>query len=156
MKKFYYVCPRCGRQWKRLIPRSKMRCKFCSEEWKTHGRRGTRSRFSWFATFFWLFWILLIAGVALKFQTILGLVADSVTEREPSQVQAPAEPGTEAPAAKPKKKVPPIQFRTLDEIEEQKAANAAAAETNAASAEAAPAEESAESLELPEDSDLGL
>lgn len=141
MKKFYYVCPRCGRQWKRLIPRSKMRCKFCSEEWKTHGRRGTRSRFSWFATFFWLFWILLIAGVALKFQTILGLVADSVTEREPSQVQAPA--------AKPKKKVPPIQFRTLDEIEEQKAANAA-------SAEAAPAEESAESLELPEDSDLGL
>lgn len=64
MKLYYYVCPRCGRTWKKLLPRTKMRCSFCRETWKTSKAKGTRSRFSLMATFVWLFWIGLIWFVA--------------------------------------------------------------------------------------------
>ena len=50
MRKYYYVCPRCGRCYKRYIPRRKTKCGFCSTVWKTRGAKGTRSAFSWTAT----------------------------------------------------------------------------------------------------------
>lgn len=51
MRKYYYVCPRCGRCYKRYIPRRKMKCVFCATKWKTRKAKGTRSAFSWTATF---------------------------------------------------------------------------------------------------------
>lgn len=57
----------------RLIPRAKVKCKFCEQVWKTKGRKGTRSRFSFFATFFWLFWILLALVIVWKVQSLLTL-----------------------------------------------------------------------------------
>lgn len=60
MKTYYYTCPRCGRTWKRFIPRKTMTCKFCKEKWKTKGRRGTRERYSFEATFRWLLFIALV------------------------------------------------------------------------------------------------
>ncbi len=50
MFKFYYVCPRCGRVYKRYIPRRKAKCAFCSTVWKTRKAKGTRAAFSWGAT----------------------------------------------------------------------------------------------------------
>ena len=50
MRKYYYVCPRCGRCYRRFIPRRKTKCGFCSTVWKTRGAKGTRSAFSWTAT----------------------------------------------------------------------------------------------------------
>lgn len=50
MRKYYYVCPRCGRCYKRYIPRRKVKCGFCSTVWKTRKAKGTRSAFSWTAT----------------------------------------------------------------------------------------------------------
>lgn len=50
MRKYYYVCPRCGRCYKRYIPRRKAKCHFCSTVWKTRKAKGTRSAFSWTAT----------------------------------------------------------------------------------------------------------
>ena len=81
MKKYYYVCPRCGRTWVRYIPRSKMKCKFCEETWHTKNRKGTRSRFSFTATFLWLFWIALIIWGAVK---VLGLDVTPLFDAKPS------------------------------------------------------------------------
>ena len=62
MRKYYYVCPRCGRCYKRFIPRRKAKCGFCSTVWKTRGAKGTRSAFSWTATL-----ALFLAIVAIAF-----------------------------------------------------------------------------------------
>ena len=62
MRKYYYVCPRCGRCYKRFIPRRKTKCGFCSTVWKTRGAKGTRSSFSWTATL-----ALFLAIIALAF-----------------------------------------------------------------------------------------
>lgn len=62
MRKYYYVCPRCGRCYKRFVPRRKMKCGFCLTVWKTRKAKGTRSAFSWTATF-----VFLAALVAVAF-----------------------------------------------------------------------------------------
>ncbi|MBQ9800454.1 MAG: hypothetical protein IJO40_11050 [Thermoguttaceae bacterium] len=62
MRKFYYICPRCGRCYKRYIPKRKMKCGFCSTVWKTRKAKGTRSAFSWTATL-----ATIIALVAIAF-----------------------------------------------------------------------------------------
>ncbi|MBQ1337151.1 MAG: hypothetical protein II561_10385 [Thermoguttaceae bacterium] len=103
MKKYYYVCPRCGRTWVRYIPRSKMKCKFCEETWHTKNRKGTRSRFSFTATFLWIFWIVLIIWGAVK---VLGLDVKPLFDAKPSnsyiRLDDPVEekaPSAEAEAA---------------------------------------------------------
>ncbi|MBR5243560.1 MAG: hypothetical protein IKW13_04925 [Thermoguttaceae bacterium] len=64
MRKYYYVCPRCGRCYKRYIPRRKAKCAFCSTVWKTRKAKGTRSAFSWTATLTTILGVLAIAFLA--------------------------------------------------------------------------------------------
>lgn len=72
MRKFYYVCPRCGRCYKRYIPRRKAKCGFCSTVWKTRGAKGTRSAFSWTAT---LVFLAALAGGAFLTGRELGVLS---------------------------------------------------------------------------------
>ncbi|MBR2003855.1 MAG: hypothetical protein IKK39_13035 [Thermoguttaceae bacterium] len=81
MRKYYYVCPRCGRCYKRYIPRRKAKCGFCSTVWKTRGAKGTRSAFSWTATLVFLAAIVVVAfligrelGVLSKSSVVPGAV----------------------------------------------------------------------------------
>ncbi|MBR4834189.1 MAG: hypothetical protein IKU86_07650 [Thermoguttaceae bacterium] len=69
MRKYYYVCPRCGRCYKRYIPRRKAKCAFCSTVWKTRKAKGTRSAFSWGAT---LTTILVVAALCFFIGRELG------------------------------------------------------------------------------------
>ena len=64
MRKYYYVCPRCGRTWVRYFPHQKMTCPFCQESWHTRGHKGTRSEFSLKATLVWLLGIVVVAYAA--------------------------------------------------------------------------------------------
>lgn len=130
MKKFYYVCPRCGRQWVRYIPRSKMKCRFCSESWHTHGRRGTRSRFSWSATFFWLVILAIIALAVFKFNAIVDCASNLWKNFKTGEVQEESSDGEPT-----RVKVPPIRLRSLDEIESEKNAADAAQNGDVQSAE---------------------
>ena len=118
MKKYYYVCPRCGRQWVRYIPRSKMKCRFCSESWHTHGRRGTRSRFSWTATFFWLVILAIVALAVFKFNAIVDCASNLWKNLKTGEVQEESSEGQPT-----RVKVPPIRLRSLDEIESEKNAS---------------------------------
>ncbi|MBQ7814817.1 MAG: hypothetical protein IJ387_10040 [Thermoguttaceae bacterium] len=61
MRKYYYVCPRCGRCYNRYLPRRKMKCGFCSTAWKTRKAKGTRSAFSWTATLAFLAALVVVA-----------------------------------------------------------------------------------------------
>lgn len=82
MRKYYYVCPRCGRCYKRYIPRRKAKCHFCSTVWKTRKAKGTRSAFSWTAT---LVCLLAIAALAYFGGRRLGLLSTtpvSVSENQ--------------------------------------------------------------------------
>ncbi len=72
MRKYYYVCPRCGRCYKRFIPRRKSKCGFCSTVWKTRGAKGTRSAFSWTAT---LTTILAIVAIAFLLGREFGVLS---------------------------------------------------------------------------------
>lgn len=116
MKKYYYVCPRCGRQWVRYIPRSKIKCRFCAEVWHTHGRRGTRSRFSWSATFFWLVVLAAIALAVFKFKSVVDYASNLLKNHSTENQDGPSN----------KVKVPPIRLRSLEEIENEKKAAAEA------------------------------
>lgn len=94
MRKYYYVCPRCGRCYKRYIPRRKTKCGFCSTVWKTRGAKGTRSAFSWTATL-----ATIAACVALIFFVgrELGVFPKTLTNREGTQSwDAAFEPLTES------------------------------------------------------------
>lgn len=90
MRKYYYVCPRCGRCYKRYIPRRKAKCHFCSTVWKTRKAKGTRSAFSWTAT---LVCLLAIAALAYFGGRRLGLLSTtpdpvSVSENQTTGLDA--------------------------------------------------------------------
>jgi len=87
-----------------------MHCRFCSEVWKTKGRRGTRSRFSWFATLLWLFWIAVIVLIVYKYKAISQFASNTKEEEKRVQREVKANP-----------KVPPIKFKSPKEIEAEKA-----------------------------------
>ncbi len=86
MKFYYYVCPRCGRTWRRYFPRSKMKCKFCNSTWKTKKAKGTRSHFSLKATFVWLIWIAAILFVLYKANAFVNMKAHMKPARNAAQV----------------------------------------------------------------------
>ena len=81
MKKFYYVCPRCGRKWRFYFRQKTMKCPFCNEEWNPYSSRYsklTTSRFSFTATLFCLAVLLAIAYGGLKVAGYDGVVIERV------------------------------------------------------------------------------
>ncbi len=86
MKLYYYICPRCGRQWTRLLSHSTMKCKFCETTWETKGKKGTRSHFSLFATLYWLLLVaIIVAAIAFFHRPVLNLVTGGDARTTESQ-----------------------------------------------------------------------
>ena len=134
MKKYIYACPRCGRQWVRFIPRSKMKCPFCSETWHTRGRRSTRSRFSWTATFLWLFWIALIAGVAVGHRQIVDFGTKFIQSHPIIKPKPKSNKGATVPPIKlkpPREIIKEQELREAEEKEREREENAENAENAA-------------------------
>lgn len=65
MRKYIYVCPRCGRAYIRYIPRRNMHCPVCDTVWKTRKAKGTSSYFSWKATIVFLAIVFSLTGYVL-------------------------------------------------------------------------------------------
>ena len=137
MKKYIYACPRCGRQWVRFIPRSKMRCPFCSEVWHTRGRRSTRSRFSWAATFLWLFWIALILVAVFGHRQIIDFGTKFVKDHPFIKPKVQSNKGATVPPINlrpPKEIIKEQEIREAEEREEAEKIEGETPETNAESA----------------------
>ena len=92
VKKFFYICPRCGRRWTRLWPRSVMKCDFCGESWNTVGKKTTSSRFSFSATLLWLVGIALVAFVVVKHDLIKDKAMSYLSEAKVASESVQAKP----------------------------------------------------------------
>ncbi len=126
MRKYYYVCPRCGRTWRYFWPRRKMKCGFCSQTWKTRKAKGTYSRFSFTATILWLAIAAIIALSIVEWK--IGGVSKFVEEtRRAVEQKAPLKP------EKPQTPIDEIAPETTPESENVETANDGAEKVDASS-----------------------
>ncbi len=119
MRKYYYICPRCGRCYKRYIPRRKAKCRFCSTVWKTRKAKGTRSAFSWTATLTTVLALALVAffvgrelGVFTKTPPVVEETSSWGTELESSMESVEMGTTSDAENAEPSENVENVESTT--------------------------------------------
>lgn len=109
MRLYYYICPRCGLQWTRLLPHSTMKCQFCETTWETKGKKGTRSHFSIFATIYWLFLVAIIVSAIVFHRSIFDYIVDQGARSIDSQASLEAEQETPSePNLQPLEETTPV------------------------------------------------